>query len=110
MKYTHIDGRTVNLHFRSKLADRMGKLWGKERTCVTVDKDNIHIQADTITGYTLAHEYGHTLEAERLGKMYLPTIAWHFIRYGHNKKKNPSERKADEYRDTNWTTFPVMLP
>jgi hypothetical protein len=87
-----LTGRTVRLHFNSKIARLGGQF-----NCMTLTKSDIFIAQDWITARTLAHEDGHTLQAERLGWRYLPWVLFHYAKSGY--AKSLPERDADEHME-----------
>lgn len=85
-----VTGRTVRLHWNSRLA-RLGGQFNN----MTLSKGHIFCAQGWITAMTLAHEdAGHTVQAAERGWLYLPWIAWCFVRYGY--AKSPAEVGADE--------------
>jgi hypothetical protein len=86
-----VTGRTVRLHWNSRLA----RLAGGINNCMTLSARHIFISRDWITAGTLAHEdAGHTVQAAERGWLYLPWVAWCFVRYGY--AKSPAEVNADD--------------
>lgn len=89
-----LTGRTVRLHWKSWLA-RMGGQFN----CMTLTKSDIFIAQDWIGPKTLAHEDGHTIEAEKRGWLYLPWVLFGYVWKGYARAK--AEREADEYMAAN---------
>ena len=79
---------SIRLHFNSRIA-RLGGA----NNCITLDAHNIFIARDWITALTLAHEDGHTMQAERLGWRYLPWVLFHYAKSGY--AESLPEREAD---------------
>jgi hypothetical protein len=61
---------------------------------MTLTKSDIFISRDWIGPRTLAHEDGHTRQAERLGWRYLPWVLFHYAKSGY--AKSLPETDADE--------------
>ena len=90
-----VTGRTVRLHFNSRIA----RLGGGINNCMTLSKGHILISRDWITAGTLAHEDGHTITAEKRGWLYLPWVLAGYIRKGYSHAK--TEQEGDDYMRAN---------
>ena len=101
-RYTHPVYGTVTIHWRSTWAGRLGGT----NNCVTPTAHDIYVNAAAITQDTLAHEYGHILDARRLGWRYLPWIIWCRLAYGF--EKSPAELRAGAFKDAHWQEFTAL--
>lgn len=106
VKFTR-DGITVTIVFNSVIAQAMAQVQGADLLAVTVGASTILVSGDYITGYLLAHEWGHILHRRELGRWWLLHIIRGYVVEGHDK--SPGELRADGYRDANWTTFPERV-
>ena len=94
---------TRTLHFHSKFAGRLGG----STNCVSPNATDIYIAGSVIHRDTLAHEWGHGLQAEYCGWRYLPWVAWCFLRHGY--ANSPAERKADGFMQAFQLYFPIEV-
>lgn len=99
-----LTGRTVRLHWNSWLA----RLGGGVNNCMTLSPGHILISRDWITARTLAHEDGHTIEAEKRGWLYLPWVLFGYAWKGYARAK--AEREADEYMEANVHLYRSLGP
>lgn len=86
----------IKYHFNSPFARLMGRLnKSKGNWCVTIGPDTF-VSRNYIVAQSRAHEFGHSLQAERLGR---PKFLWRYLKankkYGY--KNNPFEIEAHLY-------------
>jgi hypothetical protein len=105
--YTTKDGRTITLHWNSWFARAMALFRGVNM-CVTPTASDVFVSRDWITAYALAHEVGHSLDAEARGLGYLPWILYCFLRYGY--AGSPAEIAANAYADAHVDEFTNIGP
>lgn len=98
------DGRIIVLHFESWIARVLKP--GSVNNCVTLSARHVFVARDYITANGLAHEVGHTLQAQRLGWRYLPAILWGYIRHGYSQ--SPLELEADLYMVAHANEYPAV--
>lgn len=97
------------LHFNDKLAKRLYPSEKPEDNGAYSPNDkDIYIAKDWISGYHLAHEWGHGEDARRLGWRYLLWITACFVKAGFRHDDSEAEKKADAFRDQHWKKFPEM--
>ena len=94
-----VTGRTVRLHFNSRLA----RLGGGVNNCMTLTKDDIFISRDWIGPKTLSHEDGHTITAEKRGILYLPWVLFGYVWKGYARAK--AEKEGDDYMMANVSLY-----
>lgn len=90
---------TRTLVFHSRIA-RLGG----PTNCVGWNADTILVASDRINGATLAHEWGHTVTAQKRGWLYLPWVIGRFVTQGYAGSK--AEREADEWAAPRLNDFP----
>ena len=91
------------LHFHSKWAGRLGGTGN----CVTPNATDIYVSTDRINRATLAHEFGHGEDAERLGWRYLPWVAWCYVTQGYLRSN--AELSADRFMAAHHLSFPIEV-
>jgi hypothetical protein len=99
-----VTGRTVRLHFNSRIA----RLGGGVNNCMTLTKDDILISRDWIGPNTLAHEDGHTITAEKRGWLYLPWVLVGYVWKGYARAQ--AEKEADDYMRANAHRYHAIGP
>ena len=104
MIYTY-QGRAVEVVFNSRIARILGI--GRINNCVTLSRKTIRVSRDWIGRKTLAHEWGHTAQAARLGWRYLPWVLW---TYRKGYAASEAERDADRFMDAHWQDFTALGP
>lgn len=92
----------VTLRFNSWIA----RLGGKNN-CITLNARTIRVAQDNIGAMTFAHEWGHILQAKRLGWRYLPWVLMHYARSGY--ANSLPEREADVFMWKHWRDFPGVV-
>ncbi len=100
------DGRVVEVVLRSWVARLLGL--GHINYGVTLSAHRIHLKEDWWTRKQIAHEYGHTLQAEARGWRYLPWVIGGYLRRGY--ANSPAETGADAYMDAHYTEFTEYGP
>ena len=95
--------RPVTIHWHSTFAGRLGG----SSNCVTLNARDIYCADGDINALTVAHEYGHTEQARRLGWRYLPWIAYCFLRYGY--ANSPAEKEANAFMWAHYQDFPNVV-
>lgn len=98
------DGRQLVLHFNSRIARLLKP--GSVNNCVTLSQRHIFVARDYITANGLAHEVGHTLQAQRYGWTYLFRIVAGYIRHGYSQ--SPLELEADLYMVAHANEYPAV--
>ncbi len=97
---------TRTLHFNSRFARILGGPSGINNA-VSPNAHDIYISRHWIQGPHLAHEWGHGVDAKRLGWRYLPWVLWGYVRYGY--AKSPAEVSADKYMADHARNFPPLV-
>lgn len=102
---TH-DGRAVEVVMGSWVARLLGM--GHLNYGVTLSARRIHLKEPWYTRGQIAHEWGHTRQAEARGWRYLPWVVWGYLTHGY--ANSPAERDADAYMNANRAAFSEYGP
>lgn len=70
---------------------------------LTLSSHTIRFARDWYTARGIAHEWGHTMQAEALGWRYLPWVLGTYLTSGY--ANSDAEREADAYMDAHHTEF-----
>lgn len=100
------DGRAVTVILGSWIAKLVGM--GHINYGITLSAHTIRFKEHWYGRRHIAHEYGHTLQAEQRGWKYLPWVLWGYVTHGY--AKCPAEVQADQYMDAHWQEFEPFGP
>ena len=100
---------TRTIHFGHWFPRLFMKVTGGVNLGVTPNASTILFAQDWCTAHGLAHEWGHTKQAETRGWRYLPWVVWGYLRtLSHDNA--PAEVDADAFMDAHWRDFPAIGP
>lgn len=97
----------ITVIFRSRLARLLG--YGDDTNlCLTPNAHEVCVECDWIRLDTFRHEVGHTRQAAKRGKLYLPWVLTTYAIHGYRGSR--PEREAGEWADANAALFTHLPP